>query len=375
MKNKSSKIFVAIFTLMLVVPGLLFFVWAGNDTLTQTNEQRELAELPIIEEDTEIADVVAGFEDYYTDRIPFRSQMLQFNAYVNYELFNRSTVPRVVIGKHDWLFFNDPDDGDTMYNAVAGTYFTDDELIRMTTNVLKLQEIATANGATLTLHIAPNKELVYQEYFPDQYTVVNETQRVEQLIAHLEQHTDINIVYSKDVLLEQKENHEVFYKTDTHWNYIGAYYSSVELLQSIGLSLEPADITVVDGTDRVGDLAIMAMIQDYIPPDNDYKIEGYMDNITVTGDPLVYSLEVRAESTINNGRSLLMLHDSFNSAMLPYTTKNFDKSVFKLYSYAFFGENETAYSFSNDVITEQPTDIIFSLAERNLPMLQWFEII
>lgn len=88
-----------------------------------------------------------------------------------------------------------------------------------------LNDRLAANGCTLVLDLTPSKDRIYREYMPDGYPIVNEQNRTDLMAAYLQSHTTVPVVWQYDVLRSRaRQNPErlLYYKTDTHWNSIGA---------------------------------------------------------------------------------------------------------------------------------------------------------
>ena len=75
------------------------------------------------------------------------------------------------------------------------------------------------------LDLTPSKDRIYREYMPDGYPIVNEENRTDLLAAYLQSHTTVPVVWRYDMLRSQaRQNADrlLYYKTDTHWNAVGA---------------------------------------------------------------------------------------------------------------------------------------------------------
>lgn len=68
----------------------------------------------------------------------------------------------------------------------------------------------------------PNKSSVYPEYMPDTIERKDTTSRTDLLMKYLEENTDLNVVDAKPTLVKAKKKKLVYYKSDTHFNQIGA---------------------------------------------------------------------------------------------------------------------------------------------------------
>ena len=55
--------------------------------------------------------------------------------------------------------------------------------------------------------------------------------RLDQLVAHLKAHSNLTIVDLREAHLDEKSRHQVFYRTDTHWNNRGAYVGYTQIMK------------------------------------------------------------------------------------------------------------------------------------------------
>lgn len=85
-------------------------------------------------------------------------------------------------------------------------------------NLLKMEKAVRKKGAVFTILIVPSKEVMYPEYMPDSIKRKSTVTRADQLVKYLQKNTELKIVYPKEEFMEAKQNHQLYYKTDTHWN-------------------------------------------------------------------------------------------------------------------------------------------------------------
>jgi len=113
-------------------------------------------------------------------------------------------------------------------------------------------------GIEFYVYIASNKEEIYPEYMPDDYVRLHDKSKTDLAVDYLRENTDVNIIYPKDVLMSYKDDYNLYYKLDTHWNKIGAYIGFTEIMKAMGMDytkIEDMDIKSEDISK--GDLANM----------------------------------------------------------------------------------------------------------------------
>ena len=359
-KSIMQKIWIAAFFLMIYgIP--LLGVAVGSRIENENYENRIAVEKPVFS--WEMAESYpAAYEAYYNDHLPFRSQLIDLNSHLNYDVLQTSPNREVVKGKEDWLFYNNSLDDNSVEAYKGMALFTEEELVRIGTNLLNLKTLAEANGVEeFVLFIAPNKERVYPEKMPDYYGTAAEQYRAKQLIEYLKANTDITVVYPYEELLEAKERYpqRLYYRLDTHWNGIGGYVGSCALLEELGIDmplLEELDIEETEPT--ICDLADMIHLRKSLNTDEDYVVTGYdvyglqMDRHDLTGE-YVYRCE-----NVDSGR-FFMIRDSFADAMDDYLASRFEASCMVHYS----GNWMEAF------VREEPDIFVYELVERRVGSL------
>ena len=191
----------------------------------------------------------------------------------------------------------------------------------------------------------PNKEIVYSENMPDTIIRLDEVSRGQQLSEYIEQNTALPYLDLRYALLDAKEDFPIYYKTDSHWNYYGAYVGLQEIFQEIYGDGIPADISCFSVTSEnySGDLAGLAGLQDR------FAIDSYYVFNTDYIDKEQYRDEV-----------LLLVGDSF-SEYLYDLAKYYYKDVHYVHS----------RDFHVDMIDQiQPDIVIWECVERYLDVLK-----
>ena len=360
MKKHIAVSYVVLFVLLFIVPVCVYELF-GN-YFDQTNyEQRQAAEKPVFSIDT-IQTYPAAFEAYYNDSLPFRNQMIRTNSLLNWHLFKRSAVGKVVVGKDDWLFYNPAGkDGDPIADYQGTSLLTQEQLEMFGANLISARNTLQAQGKEFVVLIVPNKESMYGNAFlPDRFVTENSHTKADQVAQYLTEHTDLTVVYPKKSILTSMENdpdHIYYYKTDTHWNDLGAYVATADLLNHVGISI-PAleELELVKGESHAGDLAGMLGLADYLKYDNLYSLNDYCKGQNVEKVyPIQGSTNLCCTSTSTaNDQSLFMIRDSFAITMIPYLSTQFDECCFVHID-----------TYTPSMLQQYPSDIVvLEVAER-----------
>lgn len=370
MKKHIKIAYVIVFVLLFIAPTIIYEIFGGY--LDQTNyEQRQAVEKPAFSLDT-IEQYPQAFEAYYNDSLPFRNQMITTNSLLNLRLFKLSAVEKVIIGKDDWLFYNPSgNDGDPIADYHGTNLLTQEHLAMFAANLVAVRDTLELQGKEFVVLIAPNKECMYgNTYLPAGFKTENTYTRSDQVVEYLSEHTDLTVVYPKEQILgamQTDPDHIYYYKTDTHWNELGSYIGTRELLKSVGISIPGLEEQKVSKkNETAGDLAGMLGLSKYLQYDDVYHLDNYCKNQKVEQ---VYPIENNTNlicSTTTNAdtRSLFMVRDSFATAMIPYLNTQFDHCTFV--------HNNI---YSPDMLEQYPSDIVvLEVVERYIWNLANFKV-
>ena len=183
---------------------------------------------------------------------------------------------QVLLGKDDWLFYKTQNDGYPIWDYMGINHLTEEQLQAAAANLTNTRDyLQKEKGVTFIAVTIPNKEIVYEEYMPDTIARINEVSRGEQLASYIQQNTDITYVYPLDAFLEYKSSYPLFYKTDTHWNHIGAFVGVQEIFKAAyGDNASPDTVSFAEvQTDFAGDLAVIAQVADDYEIDTVYEFD------------------------------------------------------------------------------------------------------
>ena len=350
----------AVFLIVLILPTLLFpFIKEYIDT--ENHENRELAPKPEfnVEEYNEFPD---EYENYFNDHLAFKNQFVKANAFIDMHLFKKLSSDKVILGKDNWLFYKNTDDGDPLSCYKGTNLLTEDELKVYADILTQTSENLKIHGKEFVLLLAPNKEQVYSEYMPSNVKVISDFSRCDQLYKYLTENTNVKVVYPFKEMLQEKSNHQLYHKYDTHWNSLGSFIGEQQLLEVLtGERLYLDDINYYSDGKANCDLATMAKITEMLPKQQNIRIEDYHKGVSATlteqTDGEFYQKYV---SNSKNDQKALILGDSFRSEMTKNLPCNFAETVFIHYDYV---DKETFNPLDSDVI-------ILETVERYLPHIE-----
>lgn len=305
------------------------------------------------------------FTNWLNDNMPFRNALISLNSYIDYSLFKYSTNPMVKIGKGNWLFYSNVADGDSIGTVQGKNLLSEEELKKIADNCMKQRDFIESQGKEFVIFIGPNKEGIYSEYLPDYYGKPAEFFKTKQIVDYLKENTDLRVVFPYDELKEAKKQikENLYYTTDTHWNYLGGYIGASALLKELGIDM-PAitDLTISKDGNYAGDLAAMLNLSNQLlSKDFEYSLSGYdKHNVNQKENSFFEVFSYSAENADN--RSIYILRDSYTTSMAPYIGSQFRESYMRHGS-----------SYTYDDLKKQDSDIVvYETVERAVDLLGTF---
>lgn len=316
--------YISIFAVFICAIHIIFFA-CRNFVDTGNYENRPLYECPSFNAQT-FKTFGREFENYYNDHIPFRNQLIALNNRINYYLFDSTTGDQVLLGKDGWLFIKDKAQGNAIANYTGEDLLTEEELAIIADNIVNNRNYVESIGSDFVLCIVPNKSRIYFEYMPDYLGEPAAEYAVKQIVDYLAANTDVRVVYNYDVLMNAREKIKtdgvlLYHKCDTHWNKLGAYVGTSNLLEAIGVSVPSVtdgNITIEAVPNEEADLAgMLHMRSDFVDSEVDYLIKGYDEN-NVEKVQDNYNEVIEYVSDADDKRTLYVCRDSFATSMGDY---------------------------------------------------------
>ena len=345
--RKAVKIgFAGVFCAIIGLAFPVFNVFSKQLSM-DSHENRLMTGLPQVLQ-SPVRELPKNLDNFLVDNSPFRYQFVLVNAGLDYALFGTSQSDQVLTGKDGWLFYKDgPTAAQPVANYQGLTELNDSSevLAEASAGLQILSDKLAENGCTLVLDLTPSKDRIYREYMPDGYPIVNEENRTDLMAAYLQSHTTVPVVWRYDVLRSQaKQNPDrlLYYKTDTHWNAVGALIGLDGIFEALDMPTHSAESYPVgiEGT-TTGDMANVAALYASLPAEDVYIVPGY------------------AKMFEKDERAVRVIGDSFSEYYMPYLQARFTNSW-----------REHIDTFTLDVVEHPGCDIlILEFNERSLDKL------
>lgn len=269
-----------------------------------------------------------SYRRYFNAHFGFRAPLMRLNAELKIRLFRVSSSDKVVLGKEGWLFYAA---GHIMEDYRGRLPFTDAERSAWVDMIERRGEWLQSRGIPYLFYFAPNGQTIYQEFMPDDIDR-GTSSRLDQLTESMGTRKDVLFVDLRPALLAAKASDRLYFKTDTHWNPLGAFVAYQQLaphLESLFPrwrrdSSEDYERVATDGWS--GDLALMLATSLF----HEVRVDLLARRNEVTGDASAASIE-RPVIILENERgevgTAVVFRDSFFAAQAQFLARHFRRTV------------------------------------------------
>lgn len=327
------------------LPGVIFMVLllglAGKEALSHQRtyspvEKRELQTRPEIS----ITKVLDGrfqkkYESYLRDQFPGRDHWVSFQT--DMELFmGKNEIHNVYIGKNHYLL----------------EHYTEKEFDpqQISKNLQALEKFVGKAKQNADVHVmmVPTKSWVLREKLPAFAPHYKEQKFYDALQQKLEKE---DVLISVEPVLDAHKEEEIYYRADHHWTTLGAWYAYEQYTKAVGGDLQRAQgkkkfrciSKEFYGTTyaKINYARQADKIEIYEPADKlrvvynmgekktktlyDFSFLKTADQYSVFTGGNQAVLEITGG--IKNGKTLLLIKDSFANSILPFLAEDYEKLV------------------------------------------------
>jgi hypothetical protein len=264
-------------------------------------------------------------ETYFNDHFGYRKRLVHWHNNWKYSLFRDKIGTGVIIGRDDWLFYND-DDMVEHYRGIR--QFSEQNLLEWQALLEHRRDWLAQRGIKYLFIVAPDKQSIYPEQMPAWLTKVRPDTKLDQFLAYMRAHSTVDVMDLRPALRGARQIAPTYYRTDTHWNLFGGFVACQEIVKSLSKQqpgLEPASLDSFEQENKLtrgGDLAnLLGFDIAEISEDN---------SISLSPKTNLPALKIGANATINTNAqgSAIVFHDSFGDAMEPFLGYSFGKVVY-----------------------------------------------
>ena len=327
------------------LPGVIFMVLllglAGKGALSHQRtyspvEKRELQTRPEIS----ITKVLDGrfqrkYESYLRDQFPGRDHWVSFQT--DMELFmGKNEIHNVYIGKNHYLL----------------EHYTEKEFDpqQISKNLQALEKFVGKAKQNADVHVmmVPTKSWVLREKLPAFAPHYKEQKFYDALQQKLEKE---DVLISVEPVLDAHKEEEIYYRTDHHWTTLGAWYAYEQYTKAVGGDLQRAQgkkkfrciskdfygttyakinyarqadkIEIYEPADKLRVVYNMGEKKTKTLYDVSFLKTADQYSVFTGGNQAV--LEITGG--IKNGKTLLLIKDSFANSILPFLAEDYEKLV------------------------------------------------
>lgn len=327
------------------LPGVIFMVLllglAGKEALSHQRtyspvEKRELQTRPEIS----ITKVLDGrfqkkYESYLRDQFPGRDHWVSFQT--DMELFmGKNEIHNVYIGKNHYLL----------------EHYTEKDFDpqQISKNLQALEKFVGKAKQNADVHVmmVPTKSWVLREKLPAFAPHYKEQKFYDALQQKLEKE---DVLISVEPVLDAHKEEEIYYRTDHHWTTLGAWYAYEQYTKAVGGDLQRAQgkkkfrciskdfygttyakinyarqadkIEIYEPADKLRVVYNMGEKKTKTLYDVSFLKTADQYSVFTGGNQAV--LEITGG--IKNGKTLLLIKDSFANSILPFLAEDYEKLV------------------------------------------------
>jgi len=288
--------------------------------------------------------IVKDYQTWFTNHFFLRSLLIRTQNRLRFKIFNKSPVPKVILGKDNWLFQakqNLPPEHPGYFSSIQPFTFAELEQWRI---ALEQRQRWLQKRNIFYLFIpVPDKSIIYPEFLPDFIKPFYAHSRLKQLLNHLKRYSGIPFLNLRALFLSHKGDSLLYHKTDSHWNSFGSYLGYCRIITFLAskFSMEgyisPLDISLFRKKKRViknGNLARMLGFQDRRFWEKRVRLKPLIPG-TWKKRPIPSELNLSrmlrpmvSESPLPALPETVVFHDSSGMALRPFLSSHFSRIFF-----------------------------------------------
>ena len=277
-----------------------------------------------------------------------------------------------IAGKSGWIFYA----GELSIPEYQRTdRFSQRDLRTLQRKLDELESFLAADGRALLLVVPPNKTTIYPQYMPDEIPVLGAVSRFDEVLRYVDDHGTTRILDLRPALIRESATQQIYYRTDTHWNELGAYYAYVEIVEALSVdfpglgahALSDFELRTVVGdarTDLPRSMGFLSLQDDAPVLEPRFPV-----HISTTTDRLPDGQEILRTTNRDEGMpTALVFGDSFYGGLRRFMELGFSRVTMLPYN------SLSGASVYDWIRQEEPDIVIIECVERGLgdlfPMLE-----
>lgn len=287
---------------------------------------------------------------WLSDHIAFRHELITLHARLCGALFGTLPSEDVVLGADGWLYY-----ADTLPDYQGAGLMTERECWAAARVLALMQEYCQERGAQFLFTVAPNKNSLYPEAMPARYQRSGAAGNAQRIAGRLE---EMGVPYLDLFALLGGQEQTLYFRTDSHWNTLGAALAGDAISSALGKPEDPFwGQPYQTAPTHKGDLYEMVypagdLLEDDAVFDRAFRFT-YPNGLRSAED-----ITIRTQNEGETG-SLLMFRDSFGNALYPFLAERYGAACFS---------RAMPYNLTY-LEREQAGTLVVEIVERNLRWL------
>ena len=363
LKRLTNICLFTVFITFLWLPTLDTFLHFDHSSIP--GENRLPAEFPKIKPGFDgLKKFIVGLEACFNDHFGFRKGLIwSYRSGIFYSFHDQQGNQSVLVGSDGWLYFNE----NQMVEHYRGTLlFTPDQLQDWKTLLEQYRDWFAQRGIKFLFVVAPDKQSIYPEYLPSWMNKVSTETKLDQFFAYMKMHSTVDVLDLRPTLLEKRSMGPMYFKTDSHWNQLGAFFAYQRLVNELAVQLLPgAKPMPLDAFDRInvpappGDLTAMAGIDSQESNAILLNPKASLPPLGINTQPYQTGLLIVTRNLYGKG-SAIVYGDSFVNYWIPLLGHTFGQV-------SYFNNHFLTSKFIDAEMCEQekPTVVIVEVIERS----------
>jgi hypothetical protein len=374
--GKFEIMFILLFLAIIFLPGL---IWLVSSPSHYFSEEKRPAAISDSIYSKKLDKWPSSINNYLSDHFGGRNLMILLSNAYKVILFDETgDLSPIKIGEESWMFYQGEQIGEFVKNRKP---LTDKELKKIARNLQERNHWITQHGSDYYLFFVPLKHTVYSDKLPESMKPENSPSKLDQVISYLRDSTDLRFYDARKTLEEARKENEIYYRRDSHWNFLGAYYGYEMLIDSmsshypqLGSAYPLKDFKISRYKNNEGDLTSLIGLNNLLPRKEVLIVPNFPTDITKINDtnfkditfkyaPLTYQ-----NNMVENDFEVYVYRDSYSNYLIPYLNLHIYKASY-LWSHDF---NEKVYKngYPDFVIHEIMERFIVDLMKPNSPKVQ-----
>jgi alginate O-acetyltransferase complex protein AlgJ len=310
---------------------------------TSQTENRKLTSKPLFDI-SNLDPFPKNYQNYFNDQFPFRQDLSFMNSLFCFFVFHQSPLPgEVELGKSGWLFYDQKES--VVYQGKFN--LADWQISKMVKELHERTLKYRKKGIRFYIAFPPMKPEIYPEFLPMDFRRSPKGTVTDKIVNAIKEDTVIQYIDLKKALLKAKTHGWLYYRTDNHWNMIGAFYGYTEIINRIRKDfpkikpLGRADFYFNVEKYIWGNLSNIIGLSKYLDDIGYYPVlkNSKSKQLDPSHKKPDWAAQIDYEVVKSTGDSTLpsmvIIRDSFTDSMMPYLDESFNKNtyIFDLWRY------------------------------------------